>query len=96
MSWFVYIIECKDCKLYTGITTDLKRRLRQHNSGNGGRFTSIRWPVKLRYSEEVPGKPEALVREARIKRLPRLRKLSLIKDSKKRTPDKSIRITRTV
>ena len=77
-SWYVYIIECKDFKLYTGITKDLKRRLKEHNSGNGCRFTRYRSPVKLVHSEKVKNRSEALIREAQIKRFPRLKKLKLI------------------
>jgi putative endonuclease len=78
MPWFVYIIKCKDSKLYTGITNNLDRRIKQHNSGNGGRFTRFRAPVKLVHSEEVATKPAALKREAQIKRLERPQKLALI------------------
>lgn len=77
--WFVYIIRCKDSKLYTGITTDLSRRIQAHNSGNGCRFTSCRSPVELLYSEDNFTKPEALKREAVLKNLPRAKKLELIK-----------------
>jgi len=76
--WYLYIIECKDTKLYTGITNDLERRLKQHNSGNGCRFTRFRFPVKLVYSERCASKEKALSREARIKSLPRIKKLELI------------------
>lgn len=79
MPWHVYIIQCKDSKLYTGITNNLQRRIKVHNSGKGGRFTRSRTPVKLRYSEALPTKPEALKREAQIKRLERSQKLVLIK-----------------
>ncbi len=78
MPWYVYIIECKDSLLYTGITNDLERRIKAHNSGNGCRFTKYRAPVKLMHNEEVSTKPEALKREAQIKRLPRNKKLDLI------------------
>jgi putative endonuclease len=78
MSWHTYIIECKDGTFYTGITNNLERRIKAHNSGNGGRFTKYRAPVKLRYSEDYPTKPEALKREAAIKRLTRVEKLALI------------------
>jgi len=63
MPWHIYIIECKDGKLYTGITNNLDRRIKQHNSGNGGRFTRYRSPVQLVYQEEAVGKCEALRRE---------------------------------
>ncbi|MBL7084565.1 MAG: GIY-YIG nuclease family protein [Candidatus Omnitrophica bacterium] len=79
MPWFVYIIQCKDSKLYTGITNNLTRRIKAHNRGAGGRFTKYRTPVTLLHSEEYSTKPEALSREAGIKRLPRKKKLALIK-----------------
>jgi putative endonuclease len=79
MSWYVYIIECKDLKLYTGITNNLKRRIKAHNSGNGCRFTKYRVPVKLVYSEEAANRPQALKRETKIKQLTRNEKLRIIK-----------------
>jgi putative endonuclease len=79
MPWFVYIIECKDGKLYTGITNNLKRRIKDHNGGNGCRFTKYRCPVTLQYSRRVATKPAALKEEARIKRFPKTKKLALIK-----------------
>ena len=78
MPWYVYIIKCKDNTLYTGITNNLKRRIREHKSGNGCRFTKYRTPIKLMHNEEVSSRPEALKREAQIKRLPRSKKLALI------------------
>ncbi|MDD4909523.1 MAG: GIY-YIG nuclease family protein [Candidatus Omnitrophica bacterium] len=78
MPWHVYIIECSDGKLYTGITNNLERRIKAHNSGNGCRFTKYRRPVQLVHSEECPAKPDALKREARIKRLTRVEKIELI------------------
>ena len=79
MPWFVYIIRCRDKTLYTGMTNDLKRRVRAHNSGNGCRYTKYRHPVKLIHSEEQPTRAAALKREARIKGLPRIKKLNLAK-----------------
>lgn len=79
MSWYVYIIQCRDNTLYTGITNNLKRRIQDHNSGNGCRYTRYRRPVKLIHSEEFPTKVEALKREAYIKRLTRQTKLALTK-----------------
>jgi len=74
----VYIIECKDGKLYTGITTDIDRRVTEHNSGYGGRFTRYRKPVKLVYSQQVLNISNALKKEAKIKKLKRSEKLNLI------------------
>lgn len=78
MSWYIYIIRCKDNRLYTGITKDLERRVKEHNSGYGCRFTKYRAPVKLVHSEEAASRPEALKREAAIKSLRRVKKLELI------------------
>ncbi|MDD5045199.1 MAG: GIY-YIG nuclease family protein [Candidatus Omnitrophica bacterium] len=82
--WQVYIIECSDSVFYTGITNNLKRRVSAHNSGNGCRFTRCRAPVKLRYSEFQPDRSQALKREAQIKKFPRLKKLALIKQSRRK------------
>ena len=79
MSWQVYIIQCHDRTLYTGITNDLSRRIKDHNNGKGSRYTKYRRPVKLIYSEKHPTKSEALKREAYIKGLRRAEKLSLTK-----------------
>jgi len=78
MPWFVYIIECKDKKLYTGITNDLTRRIKDHNSGYGCRFTKYRKPVRLLHSEKFQTKSGALKREFEIKQLRREEKLELI------------------
>jgi putative endonuclease len=78
MPWYLYIIQCSDKKLYTGITNNLKRRISEHNSGNGCKFTCRRVPVKLLFSEEYLTKSEALEREIQIKGLRRDKKLSLI------------------
>ncbi|MFA5157186.1 MAG: GIY-YIG nuclease family protein [Candidatus Omnitrophota bacterium] len=77
MPWRVYIIKCKDGILYTGITNNLERRVRAHNSGNGCKFTKYRCPVKLVYNEEAATRSKALKREAQIKKLPRKKKLAL-------------------
>ena len=76
--WHVYIIKCRDGKLYTGITTDIDRRIREHNSGQGSNFTRARRPVTLAYSEEVSSRSKALKREAGIRKLKREEKLALI------------------
>lgn len=68
--------------LYTGITKDLNRRVKQHSSGNGCRFTKYRAPVKLVYSEKAVSRSEALKREAAIKRLKREDKIALFKKTK--------------
>ena len=75
---YVYIVECADGSYYTGWTTDLRRRLAAHNAGRGSRYTRIRRPVKLVYSEEHPDRTSAQRRELAIKRWPRHRKRALI------------------
>ena len=76
--WFVYILRCADGSLYTGITNDLPRRLKQHNDGTGARYTRTRRPVTLAYREECRDRSAALVRECAVKAYPRPRKQALI------------------
>lgn len=78
MSWFVYILRCRDDTLYTGITDDVERRVDAHNSGKGAKYTRGRGPVLAVYREECPDKSAALKREYAIKAMPRQEKLSLI------------------
>lgn len=77
---YVYIIECKDNTYYTGWTTNLERRIKAHNNGNGAKYTKARRPVKFIYYEEFPDKNQALKREYAIKQLTRKQKELLIKD----------------
>jgi len=74
----VYILQCADGTLYTGWTTDLERRLRAHDSGQGARYTRGRRPVRLVYQEEQLTRSAAQRREAAIRRLSRADKLKLI------------------
>lgn len=68
--WFVYILRCADETFYTGITTDIARRVREHNAGNlGARYTRARRPVELVHCEKLPGRAEATKREMEIRRL---------------------------
>lgn len=67
--WFVYILECTDGSLYTGITTDVERRFRQHCDGKAARYTRAHKPRKLVYSEVHATRSEALKREYAIKQL---------------------------
>ncbi|HOO78595.1 MAG TPA: GIY-YIG nuclease family protein [bacterium] len=76
--WYVYILRCRDGTLYTGITTNLERRLREHNRGRGGSYTAGRGPAKLVYSEPHPDRSAALKREARIKGWSRRKKERLV------------------
>ncbi len=77
--WYVYILRCADGSLYTGITTDLQRRLLEHNSDDvrGARYTRARRPVSLVYSEDHSSRSAASKREAAIKKLSRAQKLVL-------------------
>lgn len=78
--FYVYIVKCKDKTLYTGITTDLKRRVREHNSSNlGAKYTRARRPVKLVWSDKFKTRSGALKEEYKIKQLSRKEKLNLIK-----------------
>ena len=78
MAWHVYIIECSDGSLYTGITNDLDKRITAHNDGWGAKYTKSRRPVRLRYSEPVADRKNASQREYAIKSLPRVKKMQLI------------------
>jgi len=75
--WCVYIIECKDSSLYTGITMNIERRLKEHNSKKGGKYTKVRLPVKLIYKESYKNKGDALKREIQIKGWSKRKKLAL-------------------
>ncbi len=77
-SWLVYILECNDGSFYTGITNQLERRLRQHNSGRASRCTRSRLPVKVIYQESCANRSQALSREMTIKSLTRVGKQKLI------------------
>jgi putative endonuclease len=78
MKWLVYILECSDNSLYTGITNNLERRLEEHRAGRGAKYTKHRNPLRVRYTEYRRTKSAALTREAAIKSLARSEKLALI------------------
>jgi len=78
-SWCVYILKCGGGRLYTGMTNDLEQRVRAHRAGRGCRFTRAFGVKALVYTEECSDRSGALRREAVIKRLPREKKLSLVK-----------------
>ena len=75
--WVVYILQCADMSLYTGITTDLVARLVKHNNGTGAKYTRGRGPYEVILTEHHPTKSAALKREAEIKRLNKAQKLKL-------------------
>ena len=77
-SWQVYILRCRAGTLYTGITTDVTRRLKAHNSGRGAAYLRQNGPGVLVYLEPATTHSDALKREAAIKKFSRARKLSLL------------------
>ena len=81
--WTVYILRCADDTLYTGITTDIERRLLEHNQQHGAaaRYTRSRQPVTLAYAEPSENRSQASRREAQIKKMNRTEKLGLISTS---------------
>ncbi len=76
--WTVYILECADKTLYTGITNDLQNRLEKHSNGTGAKYTKGRAPFNVIYTEQHRTKSQALKREIWIKSLRRAEKLSLL------------------
>ena len=75
--WVLYILECKDGTLYTGITDDLERRLAAHRAGKGAKYTRGRSPLILRYVEKCDDHSQALRREYAVKQLTKTEKLEL-------------------
>lgn len=76
--YYVYMLRCKDDSLYTGWTTDIKRRTKEHNDGVGGKYTRSKRPVKLVYLEETSTKQEAMKREYAIKQLTKTKKENMV------------------
>lgn len=79
-SWYLYILRCGDGSLYTGITTDVEKRLEVHRSGKGAKYTRGRAPLALVYREECASHSDALKRERQVKALPREEKLRMVKE----------------
>ena len=82
-SWFVYLLCCADKSLYCGITTDIKRRLKQHNAGTASKYTRARLPVSLAACTEVESKSAALKLEILIKKQPRSNKIDFLNSAPK-------------
>ena len=76
--WFVYLLRCADDTLYCGITTDIERRLTQHNAGTGAKYTRPRRPVSVETQVEVDSKSDALRLEIMVKKCPRRDKIKYI------------------
>jgi len=81
--WYVYMLRCSDNSLYTGITTDISRRLNEHNSSDklGAKYTRVRRPVSLVYSENTLNRQSASQREYQLKRLTKKSKEALVENS---------------
>jgi putative endonuclease len=80
-SWYVYIVECIDGSLYCGITTDISRRLHEHNeTRRGSKYVRSRRPAILKHKEATNCRSSALKRENIIKKMSRIKKLELIRD----------------
>jgi putative endonuclease len=76
-TWILYILECKDGSLYTGITDNFPRRLAMHESGKGAKYTRGRGPLVVRYQEVCQSHSNALKREIEVKSFSRKKKLEL-------------------
>ena len=76
--YYVYILECSDGTLYTGITTDVERRFMEHKSGKGAAYTKSKGVKKIVYTKKYKNRSMASVNEARIKRMTRREKIKLL------------------
>jgi putative endonuclease len=84
--WYLYMVECKDGSLYSGITTDVARRVREHNGmKQGARYTATRRPVVVRFSKRFQNRSAASKAEYALKQCSRTEKLKLIQQKKKTT-----------
>lgn len=79
--WYVYMVRCADGSLYTGITTEVTRRVAEHIGPKAAKYTRARQPVVLVYKEMTKTRSTAAVREAALKKLPRTAKETLILDT---------------
>lgn len=86
-TWYLYILRCADGSLYTGITTDVEKRLEAHRSGKGAKYTRGRAPLELVYREECENHSAALKRECQVKALPRTEKMKLLEKTGKTDPN---------
>lgn len=78
VEWFVYMVECSDGTIYTGITNDVKARILKHNSGKGAKYTRARRPVKLKAQWKYSSRSASAQAEYAFKKLSRVQKLKLI------------------
>jgi putative endonuclease len=78
-TWWVYLVRCNDNSLYAGVTTDLERRIKEHNTSKlGAKYTRARRPVSLAYQESAKNKSLACKREYQIRKLSKIKKESLV------------------
>ncbi len=77
-AWSIYILECRDGSLYTGISNDVRKRLAAHKAGRGAKYTRAHLPVALRYVEKCGTRGQAMSREYEVKKLGRKKKLELV------------------
>ncbi|MDA8611378.1 GIY-YIG nuclease family protein [Candidatus Pacebacteria bacterium] len=80
--YFVYLLQCKDKSIYTGITTDVERRLKEHKEGTASKYTKAHKAVKMLYTEKQKDRSSASKREAEIKKWSREMKLEFVKENK--------------
>lgn len=80
--WFLYIVQCTDNSLYTGIALDVEKRVAKHNSGTGAKYVQGKLPVVLAYSEKLENQTAAMKREIQIKKWSKARKLALIQSGR--------------
>ena len=78
--WYLYIVLCSDTSLYTGITTNIKRRIKEHNSGYGAKYTRGRGPVQLVHLRQFKNRSDATKAEIKVKKLKRRQKIKLINE----------------
>jgi putative endonuclease len=93
MNWQVYIILCSDNSFYTGITTDMARRFRQHAEGKGAKYFRGRQPVKVVLLEKGHSRSSAATREAKVKSFSRVAKMQLIEELAQENADSKPRKT---
>jgi putative endonuclease len=81
--YWIYIVQCRDKSLYTGIAVDFKKRFKEHQNKKGGHYTASHPVKKIVYTEKLQTRGQALKREALIKSLTRKKKLRLINSERK-------------
>lgn len=81
--WYLYILQCKDGSLYTGITPNVQKRLEAHRAGKGAKYTRGRGPLELVYQEACGSHSEALKREHEVKAMSREKKLAILAEKRK-------------